>query len=59
MAMMMCECRILYQNKVVCERVTNNLDPGFKTNHKEVSKRVLNVKVKECADDVMIMLYDD
>ena len=59
MAMMMCECRILYQNKALCERVTSNLDPLFKLNHKEVSKRVQNIKVKECAEDVMVMLYDD
>ena len=59
MGLLMCECRILYQNKVLCENIINKMGEDIKKNHNTLKKRLQNPKVKESADDVLMMLFDD
>ena len=57
-ALLLCECRILYTNKWICERITEKFEDIFKKNHQILELRVKNQKVKEAIDDVFMMLFD-
>jgi len=58
MALLLCECRILYQNKKICEFVLEN-EQMFKKSLSELRARTTHAKVKECVDDVTSMLFRD
>ena len=58
MGLLLCECRILYQNKDLCEFVEKEYGAELKKNHESLKQRVNNPKVREGADDVLLMLFD-
>lgn len=57
-ALLMCECRILYLNKYLCELITAKNEAAFKEAHTKLELRVKNAKVREAIDDVFLMLFD-
>ena len=58
-AVLILECRIIYQNKLVWEHITKSISQSFKENHQNLKKRIAAKEVKECVNDVLLMLYDD
>lgn len=52
LGLLLCECRILYMNKKMCEFITEKKEDIFKKNHQILELRVKNQKVKEAIDDV-------
>ena len=58
LGLLLCECRILYMNKKMCEFITEKKEDIFKKNHQILELRVKNQKVKEAIDDVFQMLFD-
>lgn len=58
LALLLCECRILYKNKKLCEFITEKNEDTFKKSHQRLELRVKNQKVKEAIDDVFMMLFD-
>lgn len=56
--LLLCECRMLYQNKKLCETITEKHEAEFKKNHQILELRVKNQKVREGIDDVFMMLFD-
>ena len=59
LGLLLCECRIIYQNKHAFEFIINQSEPNFKKNHDTLKTRVANPKIKEAVNDVLIMLFDD
>ena len=57
--LLLCECRIVYQNKLTVEFVKNKLEPNFRKNHQNLKTRVPIQMVKEAVNDVMLMIFDD
>lgn len=56
--LLLCECRIIYQNKLLCEAIVSKHEAVFKKNHQALELRVKNQKVREAIDDVFMMLFD-
>jgi len=42
MGLLLCECRILYHNKGICELITEKKEDVFKKNHQALELRVKN-----------------
>jgi hypothetical protein len=57
--LLLCECRMLYQNKYAWEYVLQKLEPDFKKNHEALKKRIPEKEVKECVNDVLLMVFDN
>jgi hypothetical protein len=59
MALLLCECRMLYESKPLVEFVMANMESDFKKNHLALKGRTTHAKVKECVDDILQMVYKD
>jgi hypothetical protein len=42
LGLLLCECRIMYQNKRICEFITEKKEDIFKKNHQILELRVKN-----------------
>lgn len=56
--LLLCECRMIYQNRKLCEAILQKHEAIFKKNHQILELRVKNQKVREAIDDVFMMLFD-
>jgi hypothetical protein len=60
LALLICECRLIYQNKIAYDFVHAKMEPDFRKNHEELKKRMTSAKeVRECVNDILLMLYDN
>lgn len=57
MALMLSECRILYENRKLCEVVLEKKGEEIKKHHLDVKAKTQHQKVKECVDDVLSLLF--
>ena len=58
MGLLLCECRIFYQNKALCELFTTKHEKSLKEAHQKLELRVKDIKVRQAIDDVFMMLFD-
>lgn len=58
-ALLICECRIIYKNKAAWEYITKTIGLPFREGHQALKKRSADKDVKECVNDVLLMVYDD
>lgn len=58
LGLLLCECRLVYQNKTAWEFIKTKL-PSFKENHQKLKARIQDQKVKEAVNDILLMIYDD
>ena len=58
MGLLLCECRIFYQNKALCELFTTKHEKSLKEAHQKLELRVKDSKVRQAIDDVFLMLFD-
>ena len=58
-ALLICECRIIYQNKTAWDFITEKMPVDFKENHQNLKKRIATKEVKERVNDVLRMVYDN
>lgn len=59
MGLLLCECRLVYQNRDICQYVLETYDKKFKESHLKLKARISDAKVKECVNDVLKMIYID
>lgn len=59
MAMLLSECRMLYENRNLCETLLSKIEKEIKDNHTELKKKSQFQKVKECVDDILALLNID
>ena len=55
-AILLCECRILYQNPGTCEWVTESFFKYFTETHANLRKRLIDLAIGEIVDDLMSMV---
>ena len=59
MGLLLCECRMLYENKLLCEFVHNKIEADFKKNHTQLKTRIAVPKIHDTVNDVLQMLFKD
>lgn len=57
--LLLCECRIVYQNRHAVDFVNDKLEPQFRKNHLNLKTRIPAQGVKEAVNDVLLMIFDD
>lgn len=58
-ALLLSECRILYNNRQLCEYTVDKIESEFRKNHFVLKNKTQHAKVKECVDDVLSLVFKD
>jgi hypothetical protein len=58
LGLLLCECRLIYLNKDSWDFALNRLE-GFKANHQALKLRIADKTVKECVNDVLLLVFDN
>lgn len=55
-ALLLCECRAVYSNSLMCTWVEEDFKLFFKDTHTELQKRTEHARVRNAIDDLFSML---